>query len=103
MTYTETDAIAAIARAIQTEQNYVFVAGLAGAFFAEPDDAEPSINSPSTVRACRPTPRWWIQPRCLPRRRGSRPRHRSRIRRPRARRLQRSVTRSWASTPMSRR
>ena len=32
MTYTEPDAIAAIARAIQTEQNYVFAAGLAGAF-----------------------------------------------------------------------
>ena len=32
MTYTQPDAIAAIARAIQTEQNYVFAAGLAGAF-----------------------------------------------------------------------
>ncbi|NKB92388.1 MAG: DUF4439 domain-containing protein [Candidatus Nanopelagicales bacterium] len=32
VTYTQPDAIAAIARAIQTEQNYVFAAGLAGAF-----------------------------------------------------------------------
>ena len=32
MTYTQPDAIAAIARAIQTEQNYVFAVGLAGAF-----------------------------------------------------------------------
>ena len=32
MTYTQPDAIAAIGRAIQTEQNYGFAAGLAGAF-----------------------------------------------------------------------
>ena len=50
MTYTQPDAIAAITRAIQTEQNYVFAAGLAGAFLRG-DGRRRAVNQLAEHRA----------------------------------------------------